>query len=100
MSKGIDIRGMVEQARERSEDGRLDFYTLMTAMEYVRATGREAGPIDGKCEVCHKPWDGSWTLHNYLDWHCGDCTKAAFLSEHRAYLDWMAAGGHPAGYPA
>jgi hypothetical protein len=79
MSKGIDIRAMVLRNTPP------DIFTIWTAMDYLRATGRGDGPLDGKCEVCHKaPEHRRWMLCNYLDWHCEPCAMALAQAEYEA----------------
>lgn len=48
----------------------------LLAAELVQRTGRQDGPTDGRCEVCHRPGD-SFTLADWYAWHCERCAIAA-----------------------
>lgn len=48
----------------------------LLAAELVRKSGRQHGPVDGNCEVCHQPAD-SFTLQDWLRWFCKSCVVAS-----------------------
>lgn len=80
MATGIDVRAIVPRA---IENGTYGFFETMLVCDWLRAFGREHGPVDGKCEVCHKePKSGGFVLANHLDWHCADCNEDVYRAEH------------------
>ncbi len=55
-------------------------YKALLAAEIAQKTGRQNGPIDGKCEVCGDAAD-SFTLQDWKSWHCFKCVVASLEAE-------------------
>lgn len=63
-------------------------YKALLAAEIVQKTGRQHGPIDGKCEVCGNAAD-SFTLADWKSWHCFACVVVGQHDDHHdgIYVD-------------
>jgi hypothetical protein len=68
---GMTLRQMVERQADNPS------LQAMLAAEVVVKTGRQDGPKDGCCEVCGEPAE-SFTLSDWVAWHCGDCAVAHY----------------------
>ncbi len=68
MTARITLAELIDQA-----DGS---YKALLAAEIAQKTGRQHGPIDGRCEVCGAEAE-SFILQDWTRWHCQPCAMAS-----------------------
>lgn len=56
-------------------------HKALLAAEIAQKTGRQHGPLDGRCEVCGVGAE-SFILQDWTRWHCQPCAMAVVRAEY------------------